>query len=249
MELIDIPVELIAFIDEVGYQQYCDARRRMIIVRKANTTKPLHNPTDRAEHRISIMSGAGISGDCMLLFVILKKPVDLNQHLLAGTRHGIDVYTVEAEGTTMNGLLFCEFLLNYAVPFSTNNRNQLAQISVPQQPYYLIIVHHTYLNFQDKFELRTISNYSHYHQIQRNKLRRHNIHDTQEHITHLALSALLQALAQINGINSFKECGHLRRMADDGRVCAEIDNATFDSIIDSIEAVYTLLKFKGTRQT
>ncbi|KAA6373151.1 MAG: hypothetical protein EZS28_031321, partial [Streblomastix strix] len=30
---------------------------------------------------------------------------------------------------------------------------------------------------------------------------------------------------------------------------AEIDNATFDSIIDSIEAEHTLLKYKGTRQT
>ncbi|KAA6378309.1 MAG: hypothetical protein EZS28_026164, partial [Streblomastix strix] len=112
-----IPVELIACTDEVGYQQYCDARRRMIIARNANTSKPLHNPTDREERHISIMSGAGMSGDCMLPFVILKKPVDLNKYLLAGTRHGIDAYIAEAVRTCMTGLLFCEFLPNCAVPF------------------------------------------------------------------------------------------------------------------------------------
>ncbi|KAA6359762.1 MAG: hypothetical protein EZS28_044711, partial [Streblomastix strix] len=266
-ELKGIPVELIACTDEVGYQQYCDSRRRMIIVRKANTTKPLHNPTDRAERRISIMSGAGMSGDCMLPFVILKKPVDLNQHLLAGTRHGIDAYIAEAEGTTMTGPLFCEFLLNCAVPFFDKQRKLIgadirtpAAILLDNCPSHISEFSRQICALNNIKLLTLPPNSTQYLQMldlgifgafksHLQTLRRHNTHDTQEHITHLALSALHQALAQINVINSFKECGLLRRIADDGRVYAEIDNATFDSIIDSIEAEHTLLKYKGTRQT
>ncbi|KAA6315515.1 MAG: hypothetical protein EZS28_055410, partial [Streblomastix strix] len=47
------------------------------------------------------------SSDSLIPFVIVKKPLRTQEHLIAGTRDGIDAILVESEGTTMTGSLFC----------------------------------------------------------------------------------------------------------------------------------------------
>ncbi|KAA6393280.1 MAG: hypothetical protein EZS28_011195 [Streblomastix strix] len=63
------------------------------------------------------MAGAAQSGDSLLPFVIIKKPLDKAARLLAGIKHRVDVYLVEAESTSMTNELsltnFCILDLNY----------------------------------------------------------------------------------------------------------------------------------------
>ncbi|KAA6386425.1 MAG: hypothetical protein EZS28_018048 [Streblomastix strix] len=258
-ELNDIPVELIVSADEVGYSQYCDSRRRKIIVRRENKNKNLHNPVDRSERRLSILAGAAQSGDSLLPFVIIKKSLDKAAHLLAGIRHGVDAYLVEAEGTSMTNELFPEFLLNCAVPYFDKQRkvlrlnlSQAAALIVDNCSSHLsqysrqicamnniklLTMPPNSIQYLQVFDLGIFSSYKSHLQT----LRRHNTHYKLETITRIALSALHQALAPINIQNSFKEAGYLREIRSNGRVYSTMNDAVFGDIIDAIEADKTLM--------
>ncbi|KAA6388810.1 MAG: hypothetical protein EZS28_015665 [Streblomastix strix] len=96
--------------DEVGYQQFADTHRRSIIVRKKDINKILHNPVNRSETRVSIMQGAALSSGSLIPLVIVKKPLRIQEHLIAGTRDGIDAILAESMGTTMASSLFSNWL-------------------------------------------------------------------------------------------------------------------------------------------
>ncbi|KAA6370723.1 MAG: hypothetical protein EZS28_033751 [Streblomastix strix] len=131
-ELKGIPVELNANADDVSYQQYCDSHKRMIIVRKANVKFGLHNPVDRGEKRVSVMTGAAQSGDYMLSFVIQRQSVDHFVHLLSGTRQEKDANIAVSEGSNMTNPLFDEWILNCAVPFYDQQRQKIgATLTIP----------------------------------------------------------------------------------------------------------------------
>ncbi|KAA6353167.1 MAG: hypothetical protein EZS28_051306, partial [Streblomastix strix] len=205
-ETKNTPAELFVNADEVGYQQFADTRRRSIIVRKKDINKPLHNPVDRSETRVSIMQGAALSSDSLIPFVIVKKPLRIQEHLIAGTRDGIDAILVESEGTTMTGSLFCDWLHSDCVPFIDKQREKLGlDIRTPAvlqidncrshltadalqicalNNIKMITLPPNSTQFLQPLDLGIFGSFKQHLQT----LRRHNTHDTTEKVINIAVS-------------------------------------------------------------
>ncbi|KAA6393792.1 MAG: hypothetical protein EZS28_010679 [Streblomastix strix] len=109
--LIGITPELIFQGDEVGYQQFADARSKVIIVKQGNQNRPLHYPVDRSETRLSIMACDALSTDVLLPYLLIKRPLDLDKFKAAGIRDNVDAVLAESEGTTMTADLYVNWLL------------------------------------------------------------------------------------------------------------------------------------------
>ncbi|KAA6385929.1 MAG: hypothetical protein EZS28_018545 [Streblomastix strix] len=229
----NIPAELFVNADEVGYQQLSDTRRRSIIVRKKDINKYLHNPVDRSETRVSITQCAALSSDSLIPFVIVKKPLRIQEHHIAETRDGIDAILVESEGTTMTGSLFCNWPHSDCVPFADKQRQKLgldirtsAVLQIDNCRSHLtadalqicalnnikmITLPPNSTQFLQPLDLGIFESFKQYQQT----LRRHNMHDTTEKVINIAVSALQQALAPDNVIKSFAEGCITRKVTND----------------------------------
>ncbi|KAA6373358.1 MAG: hypothetical protein EZS28_031114, partial [Streblomastix strix] len=124
------------------YKQFADTRRRSIIVRKKDINKPLYNAVNRSETQVCVLQGAALSRDSLIPFVIVKRPLRIQEYIIAETKNRTDATLVDSEGITMTGSLFSQWLHSNQVPFIEKQREKLglnirtlAQQSIKQVGY------------------------------------------------------------------------------------------------------------------
>ncbi|KAA6393389.1 MAG: hypothetical protein EZS28_011086 [Streblomastix strix] len=200
------------------------------------------------------MQGTALSSDSLIQFVIVKKLLRIQVHLIAGIRDGIDATLVDSEGTIMIGSLFCKQLHSDCGPFIDKQREKLGlDIRTPAvlqidncrshlttdalqicalNNIKMITLPPNSTIFLQRFDLGMFGSFKQHLQI----LRRHNTHDTTEKVIINAVSASQRALIPVKVINCFAEGSITRRVMNKERVFVNVDKQQFKEVIEAVEA-------------